>query len=897
MKLPDSLLLLPIKRARIVILSFFLITLACLLLIFFRHNAALQNCLSQESTWQHQTVSKHNLTAPNPNTLLMGIRPRDKKTPLTTLKGVQSIYTIDDAIERLAANDKKPNPVAPDYITAKNIDLILPGELGSINFIPFLRPAPENQDQAEQLFRQAGEDPLLNSLVLASTRNQLLYHLPLLSKGSTLSVQAEMKQATSEADTVDLLFGGLPYITETYLTELHKSLPFTGVITMVIVMLITAAVTSSTVCTAGVVFTALSATILTYAVQVIFSFPTTFFSFLPPVTAFATALVFGTIVSIQLNNTPARQNDEHASLPLTYKKIQFHITVAAAPGLAFLLLLGVPEKSIQLLGLFIPLGLYIAWLTSLSLTPALFVALSEKKLKKFPIPPLPSFSVSPLAQLARWGSNNPVYVLTIHIVLFSLAALGMASLTVKETPLHWFHKNHPVVQDEHTLNATFNGVHQLRLILSATPEKASMEENRNWLDQELQSVFKHNPDFLNILTSDVEAVAAASTTSTAFAEHLAARWQKNLHELAVNDDRQIASWSVALDILSELTYRTQVFLRPDMLEYVKNIQRFALAHPQIRKTLSVVDFITQAHQALFEGDPARAYIPATTNGAVQALEAYKQRRLLGLTPYFINENATQVNLTFFTTTMDPSQLTLLSHTITAFLKTSPAPVPLQAEWAGNGYAYGSWQRNTTFSLLLGMIAAFITGGLLIAALHKSVKQGIFLLITAGYTLFLSFGLGGLFFNTSGIIFSVTLLVPLIIVLLLAGFNLFSMRDNLLTAGSWNDGNRSSQWMGLLISLCAGVSMLAFFSAYSPLRTTGLMTITSMVAVTATFFLALPLLMNTFQPILFKKEVQVHTARLATLTEQSESMESTAPENDIAAEENNKQQSEQPTTDE
>lgn len=896
MKLPDSLLLLPIKRARIVILSFFLITIASALLIFFRHNAALQNCLSQASTWQHHAVAKQDLTAPSANTLLMGIGPRDKKTPLISPKGVQSIYTIDDAIEDLAANGKKPNLIAPDYITAKNIDLILPGELGSINFIPFLRPAPENQEQAEQLFRQAGEDPLLNSLVLSSTGNQLLYHLPLLSKGSTLPLQAAMEQATSEANTVHLLFGGLPYITETYLTELHKSLPFTGAVTMVLVMLITAAATSSTACTAGVVFTPLSAATVTYAVQVLFSFPTTFFSFLPPVTAFAAALVLGTIVSTKLDNTPARQNDEHASLPLTYKKIQFHITVTAAPGLAFLLLLGVPEKSIQLLGLFIPLGLCIAWLTSLSLTPALFAALSEIKLKKLPVP-RPSFSVSPLGQLTRWGSNNPVYVLTIHIVLFSLAALGMASLTIKETPLHWFHKNHPVVQDEHTLNATFNGVHQLRLILSATPEKASMEENRKWLEEELKSVFKHKPDFLKILTSDVEAAAAASTTSEAFAEHLAARWQKNLQEVAVNNDLQIARWSVALDILSELTYRTKVFLRPDMLEYVKNIQHFALAHPQIRKTLSVADFITQAHQALFEGDPARAHIPSTTNGAVQALEAYKKRRILGLTPYFINENATKVNLTFFTTTRDPTQLTLLSHTITAFLKTSPAPVPLQAEWAGNAYSYGSWQRNTTFALLLGMLAAFITGGLLTAILHKSVKQGIFSLITAGYILFLAFGLGGLFFNTSGIIFSATLFVPLVTVLLLAGFKLSSMRENLLTSGSWKDENRSSQWMGLLISLCAGVSMLAFFSAYSPLRTTGLMTITSMVAVTATFFLALPLLMNTFQTVLFKKEVRVHTARMAALAAQSESMEGTAPENDIAVEKNNKQQSEQPATDE
>ncbi|PID72533.1 MAG: hypothetical protein CSB34_01615 [Desulfobulbus propionicus] len=870
-----------------VIFPYLFIIAACSLFIVFQHNHAIQNALHKASPWQTNGAGE----------ILVGLRAKNKQTSLFTPNGLHNIYAIDDAVESLAANDSTKRLIAPGYITAKNIDLVLPGELGSIKFAPFLHPAPENEKQLYKLLHQDTHNaPLLNTRVFSPSKQSLLYHLPLMVEGSTPLIKAQFDHITNAENPIQLLWGGLTYGAETYLTEVQQRLPLYFGVAALGIALIALLFTGSVTQTVSIVLPTISATILTYALQVATAFPTTVLSYLPTILSFGTTLVLGTYVVTQLETTREQQIDDQNAFLLSYTKLHYQLAVAVVPCLSCLLLVGVAQNTIKILALFILAAICIAWFTSVSLAPAL-LTLSYKKhnAKKLGVK-LPTRSACALAWLAHWSTSKPIYVTIIHVVLFSLAALGLASLNVNETPLHWFNKDHPVVKDDGELNSRFNGVHQFRLILTAKSTTPSLEHNKLWLEKKLKHAFRRTPVFLETLLADIKSAALASAGPEPFTAFLADKWKQNLSALPVADNRQIDNWSKALDILSELTLQQKVFLRPGMLEYVRQLQYFALTEPHINKTLSVVDYITQAHQALFEGDPAHAAIPATTNGSAQALQSLQKRRPHGFIKQYINDTATQTGITFFTAASEPQTLTAISHKIMAFLQANPAPVSLEAEWTGPYYTFSLWQRKVTFSLLLWAGAALTVWCILFSLIHKSAKLGLALAILVLYFLLLTYGLSGLLFTISGVLFTATMLIPMLLALLLTGYKLSNMKTFVAKYGRWNSELGLStentfaddRWICTVLPLLVCLSLLALFSAYSSLRITGLMTISSMVAMITILYMALPLLMSRLQSVLFTKEEEAHAASLAALEEQNSPTEDSVSEHTEAPVNENEQ---------
>ncbi len=192
------------------------------------------------------------------------------------------------------------------------------------------------------------------------------------------------------------------------------------------------------------------------------------------------------------------------------------------------------------------------------------------------------------------------------------------------------------------------------------------------------------------------------------------------------------------------------FKQPEMLAYVGHLQEFLKEVPSIGKSSSALDALKKANYELnFTAEApqernAEFYsIPPSPSAVAQVftqLEGMKKKDSLF---HLVTKDYNEVNIWIQLKSGDNTDMQAVVDAVEAWMAENPAPVELDAKWAGLTYINVVWQDKMVAGMMNSLMSSFVVVLIMMMVLFRSPLFGLLAMIPLTVTITFIYGLIGL----------------------------------------------------------------------------------------------------------------------------------------------------------
>jgi len=374
-----------------------------------------------------------------------------------------------EKIKRITGEIPKIKGVIADDIESLAVTNNVVAREGTLNVRPPMLEVPETREDIEKLKSEILDNPLFKDrLVSADGRGAAIY-IPIESKDVAHEVGEKIKEIyLKEKGPEKYYMAGLPIAENTFGHEMFVQMgifaPMAGALLMGVFFIIfrrlsfvippmIVAMLSVVWTMGGLIGTGFTVHIMSSMIPV----------FLMPIAICETVHVLSDFYEA----LPGVGDRKKAILQVFDGLVKplFFAPITTAIGFADLVLADIPP--VQVFGVFIAIGIVLAWLLSMTLLPATLMLIKEKK----PVMKQEAGSKA-LGWIGRFSLGRSMAVTVAGTILVAIAAYGITLLSVNDNPVKWFKKSHPIRVADGELNKLIGGTYISYLVLEGDKDDA-----------------------------------------------------------------------------------------------------------------------------------------------------------------------------------------------------------------------------------------------------------------------------------------------------------------------------------------------------------------------------------------------------------------------------------------
>ncbi len=192
------------------------------------------------------------------------------------------------------------------------------------------------------------------------------------------------------------------------------------------------------------------------------------------------------------------------------------------------------------------------------------------------------------------------------------------------------------------------------------------------------------------------------------------------------------------------------FKQPANLAWVERLQAFLAGVPKVGKTSSAVDALKKASYELnFDaaaGDDRNGAfysIPPSPSAVAQVfvqLEGMKKRDSLF---HLVTRDYDEINIWVQLRSGDNTDMQAVVEGVAEWMRENPAPVAMEAGWAGLTYLNVVWQEKMVAGMLNALLSSFAVVLIMMVVLFRSVLFGVLAMLPLSVTITFIYGLIGI----------------------------------------------------------------------------------------------------------------------------------------------------------
>jgi len=408
-------------------------------------------------------------------------------------KDLANIKALTDKAKSLSYdirvdNDLKTERViTQDIIAPSMVDNIETKSLGTVSFSWLMREPPKTDEEAARIRDQALDIPKYKGTLVSEDGKALALYYPISHKKISHSVEQDFRELirTFEDTGAEYHITGLPVAEDRFGAEMFfqmgVSAPlamlcvfvllwlFFGHVRIILISLIAAMV--SVICTmALLVITGQTVHIMSSMIPI----------FIIPIAVLDDIHILSDFYD---KYTPKCERFEIIKGVMSdLWRPMWYTTLTTAAGFASLMLTPIPP--VQIFGIFVAVGVLLAWFFTVTLLPAYFMSLPDKALENFGALQRANGhdqDQSWLGRFLRWaGPHGWHYAkssVVIALILLVWAALGISKIEVNDNPIKWFESSHEIRVADRIINEKFAGSYMAYLHL--VPENGPTQPLKN----------------------------------------------------------------------------------------------------------------------------------------------------------------------------------------------------------------------------------------------------------------------------------------------------------------------------------------------------------------------------------------------------------------------------------
>ncbi len=383
--------------------------------------------------------------------------------------------------EKVNADSQDEGVIPGDLISPSTVDYVRRdvNDQGrpTVQMTRLMPSVPKTQDQARTIHQRAISVPFLEDTLTTPDGKAIALYLPLTAKDLSYRVYKQLQEKIAEFDGPEKYYiTGLPVAEDTFGVEMFIQMAISAPVAMVVIFLLMLLFFRKLVLIIAPMIIAMLSVILTMGLLIILGFPIHIMSSMIPIFIMPIAVLDSIHIISEFFERYQQNRDRKATMMSVMDDLfapMLYTSLTSSAGFASLALTPIPP--VQIFGLFVALGVMLAWALTVTFIPAYVMFISPATLENFGARKNQDDHEQPVTLVGRfltgmgaWTVRRAKPILAGAVVVFAVALWGMSRINVNDNPIKWFVKDHPIREADRVLNDHFAGTYMAYLALEST---------------------------------------------------------------------------------------------------------------------------------------------------------------------------------------------------------------------------------------------------------------------------------------------------------------------------------------------------------------------------------------------------------------------------------------------
>jgi predicted RND superfamily exporter protein len=705
--------------------------------------------------FHNQTKKEFNLS----DIVVLGVVNNKDPNGVFNPTSLARIYELTEFAKKLSwpsAEDpnKQAGVIEVDLLAPSTVDHIGQGGPGVVTFEWLMPKPPATNAEAMEIRDKAMSNPMLKGTLISEDGKAICLYLPLTDKHLSHKVYKELmkKIATFGKGDEEYHITGLPVAEDTFGYEMFAQMAISAPLAMVVIFILMLLFFRKLVLVISPMIVAMVSVISTMGLLIGLGYPVHIMSSMIPIFLMPIAVVDSVHILSEFFDLYTKEKGRRKTAVEVMGNLfmpMLYTSLTSAAGFASLALTPIPP--VQVFGIFVAIGIMIAWICTITFVPAYIMMIKESSLENFGSANVHAEKQSPLGRLLRVGGRltyaQAKPILVVMLIISAVAVYGITRIQINDNPVKWFSKRHPIRQADIELNKHFGGTYMAYLVLDPNEPKAIptayIDELRKRLSGkilELKDDFPKAADILPEIETELLQEAGRAETKEDFLDKVVQFVEKKL-DAAKDKDADL--WYEVADFFELEKERAKIFKRPEVLRYIAGLQEQLGKTGLVGKSNSVADVVKKVYQELIDGKPENYKIPDTSAAVAQCLLQFQSSHKPDDLWHLVTTDYMHSTIWMQLPSGDNKDMQNVVKAVNEFFSKNPPPVPLKYRWAGLTYINVVWQDKMVWGMLQSFMGSFIIVFIMMAILFRSVLWGLICMIPLMFTIAAIYGIIGL----------------------------------------------------------------------------------------------------------------------------------------------------------
>jgi len=717
-----------------------------------------ENMLSPDEpvrVFHNQTKKKFDLS----DMVVLGVVNNKDPNGVFNPASLERIYELTEIAKRLQwPSPEDPNEqvgvIEVDLLAPSTVDHIGQGGPGVVTFEWLMPKPPETQAEALEIKEKAMSNPMLKGTVVSEDGKAICIYLPLTSKDLSHEVYKKLREeiASFEEGNEEYHITGLPVAEDTFGYEMFKQMAISAPLAMVVIFILMLLFFRKLVLVISPMIVAMVSVISTMGLLIGLGYPVHIMSSMIPIFLMPIAVVDSVHILSEFFDLYTKEKGRKGTTREVMGNLftpMLYTSLTSAAGFASLALTPIPP--VQVFGVFVAVGIMIAWICTITFVPAYIMMIKESSLENFGSATVHAEKQGPLTRLLHAGGRLTYLrakpILVVMLIISAVAVYGITRIQINDNPVKWFSKGHPIRQADIELNEHFGGTYMAYLVLDPNQTKAVptayIDDLRKRLSGrllELEDEFPNAADILPETETELLQQAGQTESREDFLDSLIDFAQKKLDAAK---EKNFDLWYEVMTFFELEKERIKIFKQPDVLRYMAKLQKELEKTGLVGKSNSVADIVKKVHQELIDGKPENYRIPDTSAAVAQCLLQFQSSHNPEDLWHMVTTDYMHTNIWMQLPSGDNKDMQKVVKAVDEFFTENPPPVSLKHRWAGLTYINVVWQDKMVWGMLQSFMGSFIIVFIMMSILFRSALWGLICMIPLMVTIVAIYGIIGL----------------------------------------------------------------------------------------------------------------------------------------------------------
>ena len=644
--------------------------------------------------------------------------------------------------------------IAQDIIAPSTVDSIEP-KGGAIVFSWLMNQPPETEAEALAVRRRAQRIPFLSGTLVSDDGKAVAIYLPITDKHLSYKVYRALQERIAEFGDGPEVFHitGMPVAEDTFGVEMFVQMAISAPAAMLVIFVLMLVFFRKLIVVISPMIVAMVSVIFTMGALIIAGFPIHIMSSMIPIFIMPIAVLDSIHIISEFFEKYQITRDRAKTMRSVMEELftpMLYTSLTSAAGFASLALTPIPP--VQVFGIFVAGGIMVAWVLTVTFIPAFVMFISPKRLENFGSRHHASEgeteSHSLVARALYWMGQATYRrakpILAISLVVLAAAGYGISRININDNPVKWFDSKHPIRVADRVLNEHFAGTYMAYLAMQYERPEFNAGKYASDFSARAEKMFSRTAvagELKGLIAQEAKKNSSEQDMLDAMADHVTGR-------LSSVQGADADAWREAKQFVALEKSRHQVFKRPAVLRWQRELQAALRQTGLVGKSNSLADIVRTVHRDLLAksvDDPdIERYdtIPAESGMVAECLLQFQSSHRYGDIDHFVTPDYETSSLWVQLNSGDNKDMSKVVQAARRFIEQNPSPVPLNTRWFGLTYINVIWQDKMVVGMLKAFAGSFLVVFLLMTILFRSALWGLLSMIPLTVTIAAIYGVIG-----------------------------------------------------------------------------------------------------------------------------------------------------------